>query len=120
MGHHSGFAFNALATVNKRNAALLGKGHSQIGAGNRLHDGADHGNVHLQGAFFLTLFIFYQRSFQAYIVGNVISRGLTGYQQILTKGAGRFFKIISHKTSPFLITFSEPAGLDRPAGSTSI
>jgi len=62
---HVGFLLDGLRAVDEGHAALLGQRDSQLFAGNGLHDGRDHRDVHLQGAGFLTLAVLDQRGFEA-------------------------------------------------------
>ena len=102
--HHSGFVFNALRTVDEGHTALTSQCNGQLIAGDRLHDGADHGDIHLQRALFLTLAVLDQRGLEADSSGNVFSGGIAGDQQVFTESAGRFFIEISHVQTPFLST----------------
>ena len=99
---HGGLVLDALRTVNKGNAALTGQCDGQLIAGDRLHDGADHGDVHFQRALFLTLAVLDQRGLQTDGRRNILCGGIPRNQQIFAKGAGRFFIEISHTQTPFL------------------
>ena len=107
---HVGFRLDALGAVDKRDAALLGQRDRQILAGNRLHDGRHHGDVHGQGAFFLPLAVFDQRGPQTDAVGDTLGRRITGNQKIFAKGAGRLAEIVCHL---LLLFFVAPGRLGR-------
>ena len=100
---HSGLILNALRAVNKGNTALTSQCNGQLIAGDRLHDGADHGDVHLQGALFLTLAILNKGGLEADRRGDILGRGVAGNQQVFTKSAGGFFIKICHSQSSFFL-----------------
>ena len=102
--HHGSLVLNALRAVDEGHAALTGQCNGQLIARDRLHDGADHGNIHLQGALLLALAVLDQRGLEADSRGDILCRGIAGDQQIFTESAGRFFIEISHVQTPFLLT----------------
>ena len=95
---HIGLLLNGLRAVDEGNAALLGQRNGQLLAGNGLHDGRDHRDVHFKRAILLALAVLDQRGLQADSRGDTLRRRIAGDQQILTKGAGRFREIICHVT----------------------
>ena len=95
--HHIRFLLNGLGTIDKGNTALLGQRNRQLFAGDRLHDGRHHRDIHFQRALFFPLAVFDQRGFQADSHRHTFRRRIAGDEQILTKGTGRFGKIIRHK-----------------------
>jgi len=99
---HRCLILNALGAIDKGNAALACQRDRQLVAGDCLHDGTDHGDVHFQRAFFLALAVLDQRGLQADRRGDILRRRIAGDQQVLTKGAGRFFIEICHTQTPFL------------------
>ena len=99
---HRCLVLNALGAIDKGNAALACQRNRQLVAGDCLHDGTDHGDVHFQRAFFLALAVLDQRGLQADRRGDILRRRIAGDQQVLTKGAGRFFIEICHTQTPFL------------------
>ena len=102
--HHSGFVFNALRTVDEGHTALTSQCNGQLIAGDRLHDGADHGDIHFQRAVLLALAVLDQRGLEADSRGDILSRRVARHQQVLAKGTGGFFVKISHIQTPFLLT----------------
>ena len=100
--HHGGFILNALRAVDEGHTALPCQCNGQLIAGDRLHDGADHGDIHLQRALLLPLAVLDQRGLEADGGGYILCRGIAGNQQVLAKGAGGFFVEISHSQTPFL------------------
>ena len=98
---HSGLVLDALGTVDEGDAALTGQRDGQLIAGDRLHDGADHGDVHFQRAGFLALAVLDQRGLEADRRGDVLGRRVARHQQVLAKGTGGFFVKISHVQTPF-------------------
>ena len=101
--HHGSLVLDALRAIDKGNAALTSQCNGQLIAGDRLHDGADHGDIHLQRALLLSLAVLDQRGLQADRRGHILRRGIAGDQQVLAKGAGGFFVEISHNQTPFLL-----------------
>ena len=101
--HHGGLVLDALRAIDKGNAALTSQCNGQLIAGDRLHDGADHGDIHLQRALLLPLAVLDQRGLQADRRRHILRRGIAGDQQVLAKGAGGFFVEISHNQTPFLL-----------------
>ena len=101
---HGSLVLNALRAVNKRNTALACQCNGQLIAGDRLHDGADHGDIHFQRAVLLTLAVLDQRGLEADSRGDILSRRVARHQQVLAKGTGGFFVKISHIQTPFLLT----------------
>ena len=95
---HVGFLLDGLRAVDEGNASLLGQCNGQLLAGNGLHDGRDHRDVHFKRAILLALVVLDQRGLQADSRGDTLRRRIAGDQQILTKGAGRFREIICHVT----------------------
>ena len=113
--NHIRLGLNRLGAVDEGHAALLGQRNGQFFAGDRLHDGGNHGNVHGQGALFLPLAVLDQRGLEADRRGDALRGGIAGNQQILTKGTGRFFKIIRHFAILLLpLTFFLPASFCLP------
>ena len=51
-GDHGRFVLHALRTVDEGDAALLRQRHRQLIAGNGLHDGGHHGDIHGDGGLF--------------------------------------------------------------------
>ena len=101
---HSGLVLDALGAIDKGDAALAGQRDGQLIAGDRLHDGADHGDIHFQRAVLLTLAVLDQRGLEADSCGDILSRRVARHQQVLAKGTGGFFVKISHIQTPFLLT----------------
>ena len=87
-----------------KETALAGQRDGQLIAGDRLHDGADHGDIHFQRAVLLTLAVLDQRGLEADSRGDILSRRVARHQQVLAKGTGGFFVKISHIQTPFLLT----------------
>ena len=94
--HHGSLVLDALGAIDEGDAALTSQCNGQLIAGDRLHDGADHGDVHFQRALLLALAVLDQRGLQADSRRNVFCGGIARHQQVLAKGAGRFFVKISH------------------------
>ena len=101
---HSGLVLDALGAVDEGDAALAGQRDGQLIAGDRLHDGADHGDIHFQRAALLALAVLDQRGLEADSCGDILSRRVARHQQVLAKGTGGFFVKISHIQTPFLLT----------------
>ena len=99
--NHSGLVLGA---VDEGDAALTGQRDGQLIAGDRLHDGADHGDIHFQRAVLLALAVLDQRGLEADSCGDILSRRVARHQQVLAKGTGGFFVKISHIQTPFLLT----------------
>ena len=102
---HGGLILDALGAVDEGHAALPGQGDGQLLARDGLHDGADHGDVHLKRALLLPFAVLHQRGLEADRGGHVLRRGIAGHQQIFAEGTGGFFIKIRHCT----ISFSMPA-----------
>ena len=101
---HSGLVLDALGAVDEGDAALTGQRDGQLIAGDRLHDGADHRDIHFQRAALLALAVLDQRGLEADSRGDILSRRVARHQQVLAKGTGGFFVKISHIQTPFLLT----------------
>ena len=97
--HHGGLGLHALGTVNERNAALLGKGHSHLIVGNGLHDSRNHGDVHADGRL-LPLAELRQGRLQAHVRRDTLRRGIPRDQQVFVKGMTGFAVEISHSDYP--------------------
>ena len=95
---HISLLLNGLRTVDEGDAALLGQRNGQLLAGDGLHDGRDHRDVHFQRAGLLALAVLDQRGFQADSRGDAFRGGIPRNQQIFTKSTGRFGKIVCHNT----------------------
>ena len=98
---HSSLVLDALGAVDEGDAALTGQRDGQLIAGDRLHDSADHGDVHFQRAGLLALAVLDQRGLEADRRGDVLGRRVARHQQVLAKGTGGFFVKISHVQTPF-------------------
>ena len=98
---HSGLVLDALGAVDEGDAALTGQRDGQLIAGDRLHNSADHGDVHFQRAGLLALAVLDQRGLEADRRGDVLGRRVARHQQVLAKGTGGFFVKISHVQTPF-------------------
>ena len=105
LAHHLRLLLNGLGDIDEGDAALPGQGDAHVLAGDGLHDGGDHGDVHGQGAG-LTLAVADHRRLQRDVGGDALGRGVAGDQQIFTEGAGGFLEKICHSVTSFL-RFSE-------------
>ena len=102
--HHGSLVLDALGAIDEGDAALTSQCNGQLIAGDRLHDGADHGDIHFQRAVLLALAVLDQRGLEADSCGDILSRRVARHQQVLAKGTGGFFVKISHIQTPFLLT----------------
>ena len=93
---HGGLVLDALGAVDEGDAALTGQRNGQVLARDRLHDGADHRDVHLKGALLLPFAVLDQGGLEADCSGHVLRGGVAGDQQIFAEGTGGFFIKICH------------------------
>ena len=100
--NHCCFVFHTLRTVDKGNTALGSKCDSHAIAGDGLHNGRYHGDVHADRAFLLALSELYKRGPERNLVGTAGDGSIAGDQQILVKRMARFIDNSRHNLSPFL------------------
>ena len=95
--HHSGLVLDGLGAVNEGYAALGGQSHGQTVTRDRLHDGGDHGDVHLNGGLLTcALVVLDQRGLQGDVGGNALGGGVPGDEQVLVKGMGGLVDKLGH------------------------
>ena len=99
---HGGLVLDGLGAVNEADAAFFGEGNGQTVAGNGLHDGGHHGDVHPEGAVLFALAELYERRGQIDLFGAAADGGVAGDQQIFVKSMGGFVDDLCHVISPFL------------------
>ena len=81
---------NGLGTVNERDAAFRRQSDGHFFAGDRLHNGRRHRNVHGKRGFFFAFSKFANRCFKADVAGDAFRGRITGNEQIFVKSSGRF------------------------------
>ena len=68
---HGGLVLDALGAVDEGHAALAGQRNGQLITRDGLHDGADHGDVHFQGALLFPFAVLDQGGLEAHCGGHV-------------------------------------------------
>ena len=85
---HVALVLDGLGTEDERKAPLPGQGHGHPVIRDRLHDGRNHGNAELDGAFFLSPPVLDQGAGKGDPVRGTVMAGPIGNQEKFTEGAG--------------------------------
>ena len=93
--NHRRLGRDGLRAVDERDTALARQRDGQLLAGNGLHDGRDHRNIHRDGRF-LTAAVAHERRAQGDSGRDAFARRKAGHQQILIERMRRFGEEIGH------------------------
>ena len=97
LADHFGLLLDGLGDEDESDAAFLSQGNGQSVIGHGLHDGGDHGDVHLDGGLLAGLLVVLdQRGLEGDVGGHALGGGVPGNEQVLVKGMGGLVDKLSH------------------------
>ena len=94
-GDHCRFVFDALGTVDKRDAAFPCEGDRHAVVGDRLHNRGDQRDVCIDCGF-LSAAVFDDGGTEADVCGHTLAGGVARDEQVFAEGVGGFGKVMRH------------------------